>query len=209
MINIIKDTLLVASNNSGKITEIKELFVEAGINIVSAKDFDIISPKENGKSFFENSLIKAKYYSDITRLPSIADDSGLCVKLLDNQPGIYSADWAEDQLGNRNFNDAILRIYKELSKKIDIENYIDPIEAFFICNLTVYDPITKDHTSFEGRVDGYISKKPKGSLGFGYDPIFVKNGMKETFGEIDPDYKNSISHRADAFNKLKKYFNGL
>lgn len=202
----IPNKILVASGNKGKIKEISNLLSDLSIQAIGpdqiAKLKDTAEPEETGSTFAENSLIKARYYGEISGLPSLADDSGFCVHDLDNEPGIYSARFAVDSSGNRNFPMAFEKIYQQLdSKNVSIEQ--NPT-AHFVCNLTFYNPETKLHKSFEGRVDGTITK-PIGDLGFGYDPIFIKNGMKESFAQIEPFEKDKISHRGQAFNKLKSW----
>jgi XTP/dITP diphosphohydrolase len=192
--------ILIATGNKGKFAEISELLNSIQIKAVSAAQFNIPEPEETGVTFAENSLLKAKYYAQKTNLFSLADDSGLCIEALDDEPGIHSARFAKDAQGKNNFNFAFEKIANQLA-----ENGFDPAQknrAYFICNLTLFDPKTNFNISFEGRVDGVLSLPPQGNKGFGYDPIFIKDGMKETFGEIDPQLKDQISHRGDAFNKL-------
>ncbi len=198
--------ILIASGNKGKLVEIAELLNSIGIKAISAADFNLVEPEETGNSFEENSIIKAKYYGDETGLVALADDSGLCVDLLDGQPGIHSARWAIDDQGKKNFDLAFEKIAKELAaKNIDVENQI--ITAHFICNLTLYFPQTKETQSFEGRIDGRLTFPPRGNNGFGFDPIFIANGFEQTFGEILAQEKDKISHRTQAFAKLIASYN--
>jgi XTP/dITP diphosphohydrolase len=196
--------ILVASNNQGKIREISDLLGQ--VNILAKKPSELEAfnnfqePEETGSTFGENSLIKAKFYAKKSGLISLADDSGLCIHDLENQPGIHSARFALDKNNKTNFNFAFEKIFNALAKK-GIEPQKNEIRAHFICNLTIFDPKTEYFHSFEGRVDGKIVK-PKGSLGFGYDPIFIKDDMQKTFGEIAAKEKDAISHRGDAFKKL-------
>jgi XTP/dITP diphosphohydrolase len=125
---------------------------------------------------------------------ALADDSGLCVDAMNGEPGIYSARFAKNERGESDFNFA----FEKISAAIKNNNYA----AHFICNLALFDPKTNFEISFEGRVDGNLTFPALGNKGFGYDPIFIKNGMNQTFGEIDPEEKDQISHRADAFLKL-------
>ena len=180
--------LLIASGNAGKILEISALLKPLGIKSISASQFNLPEPEENGKTFAENSLIKAKFYGEKTKIVALADDSGLCIEAMNGEPGIHSARFAQ-----KNFPEA----FEKISKKIK-ENS----RAYFVCNLTLFDPEKNFSISFEGRVDGSLIFPPRGTKGFGYDPIFIKDGMTQTFGEIDPQEKDQISHRGEAFKKL-------
>ena len=186
--------LLIATNNKGKFFEIESLLNQINIKAVPTFQFNIEEPEETGKTFAENSLLKARYYGSKTGLISLADDSGLCVDAINGEPGIYSARFAKNDRGENDFNFA----FEKISAAIKNNNYA----AHFICNLTIFDPKTNFEISFEGRVDGNLTFPALGDKGFGYDPIFIKNGMNQTFGEIDPKQKDQISHRADAFLKL-------
>ena len=192
--------LLIGSNNQGKIREIKDLLPKR-IKIFSTNNFkNLKSPIENGKSFQENSFIKAKYYSDRTNMPCIADDSGLEIDLLNKSPGIYSARWA----GRRNnFNKAIKKIFEKLNKK-DKNWKNKKIKARFICSLTIFWS-SKNYKTKIGIVKGLISTKKKGNNGFGYDPIFIPNGEKKTFGQMNFSEKKKIDHRYKAYKKIKKF----
>lgn len=198
--------ILIASGNKGKLVEIAELLSKIGIKAISAADFNLEEPEETGNSFEENSIIKAKYYGDKTGLVALADDSGLCVDLLDGKPGIHSARWAIDDNGKKKFDLAFDRIKQELiAKNIDVKNQI--IRANFICNLTLYFPQTQKTQSFEGRVDGQLTFPPRGTKGFGFDPIFIADGFDKTFGEMLVEDKDKISHRSAAFAKLIASYN--
>lgn len=195
--------ILIASNNQGKINEISALLKQINIEAIAPKDLTIfenlIEPEETGKNFQENSLIKAKYYAQKSGFVALADDSGLCVSDLNNKPGIHSARFALNDKGEKDFPHAFNKIFAELSQKnINLES---KPQAYFICNLTLFDPINQFCQSFEGRVNGTLTY-PKGDKGFGYDPIFIKNNMTKTFGEIDPQEKDKISHRGQAFKQL-------
>tara|TARA_B100001057_G_scaffold425070_1_gene448234 strand:- start:3236 stop:3832 length:597 start_codon:yes stop_codon:yes gene_type:complete len=191
--------LLIGTNNKGKLKEIKALLPKH-IKIYSPSNFKIKSPLENGKTFEENSIIKAKYFSKKTNLLCLADDSGLEIDFLDKSPGIYSARWGGK---NSDFKKAIKRVYRELNKK-DKNWKIKKIKARFICSLSICF-LKKKVVSVRGKVEGSISKEPKGNNGFGYDPIFIPNGKKFTFGEIAPSAKYRIDHRYNAFKKIRKF----
>jgi len=192
--------LLIGSNNQGKIKEIKDLLPN-NITIYTPKNYNLKSPKENGKTFIENSLIKAKFFSKKTKKPCLADDSGLEIDLLNGEPGIYSARWAGEK---KNFNIAINKIYKQLSKK-DKYWFKNKTTARFICALTICWP-NNFSVSAIGQVKGKISKTKKGSNGFGYDPIFIPENKRLTFGQMKLSQKHAIDHRMKAFKKIKKFF---
>ena len=196
--NKIKE-LIIGTNNQGKYREISELLPKR-IKKYSPKDFKIKSPKENGKSFKENSFIKACYFSKKTNLICISDDSGLEINLLNGSPGIYSSRWAGKK---NNFNLAIKKVYKRLNNISKKWNKTS--SARFICCMTLFWPNGKIVSSV-GKINGQISTKKKGTKGFGYDPIFIPNKYKKTFGEMRPKLKMSIDHRSRAFKKIKKYF---
>ena len=192
--------LLVGTNNKGKLKEIRGLLPK-NLKIFSPKDFKIKSPPENGKTFKENSLIKAKYYSKKTKIACLSDDSGLEIDILDLDPGIYSARWGGKK---RNFVKAMNRVFKELNKK-DKDWKDKKIKARFVCALTLYEHNKKIKSSI-GKVEGYISPVIKGKNGFGYDPIFIPKGKKITFGQMRPSKKHKIDHRFKAFKEIKKFF---
>ena len=192
--------LLIGTNNSGKLKEIKGLLPK-NLEIYSTSDFKIKSPTENGKTFKENSLIKARYFSKKTKMVCLSDDSGLEIDILEGNPGIYSGRWGGKK---GDFVKAMKRVFRELYKKK--ENWkTKKIKARFICALTIFGPNHKTITSI-GKVEGYISSSMKGKNGFGYDPIFTPKGKKITFGEMNPSQKYKIDHRSKAFKKIKKFF---
>ena len=192
--------ILVGTNNTGKLKEIKGLLPK-NLEIYSTSDFKIKSPTENGKTFEENSLIKAKYFSKKTKMICLSDDSGLEIDALGGDPGIYSARWGGKK---GNFIKAMNRVFKELKNKN--KNWkIRKIKARFICALTIYGPNQKTISSV-GKIEGYISPLMKGKNGFGYDPIFIPKGKKITFGEMKPLKKYKMDHRFEAFKKIKKLF---
>ena len=191
--------LLIGTNNKGKLQEIRGLLPKR-IQTLSTSTFKIKSPKENGKTFKENSLIKSKYFSKKNKLICLADDSGLEIDILNKKPGIYSARWGGK---NSNFNTAIKRVFRELSKK-DQNWKKKKIVARFICALSI-SYLNKKIACVVGKIEGSIANKPKGKNGFGYDPIFIPNKKNKTFGEMSPFEKYKIDHRYEAFKKIKKF----
>ncbi len=199
MLNNKINKLLIGTNNKGKLREIRALLPKNIITLSTSK-FNLKSPKENGKTFEENSLIKSKYFSKKTNLICLADDSGLEIDLLDQRPGIYSARWAGKRL---DFNKAIKKVYRELSKKKEFWKN-QKIKARFKCALSI-SYLNKKIACVTGKVEGFISNKPKGKNGFGYDPIFIPYRKKKTFGEMKSSQKYKLDHRNNAFKKLKKF----
>ena len=191
--------LLIGTNNKGKLREIRSLLPK-NIKIYSTSNFNLKSPAENGKSFKENSLIKSKYFSKKTGLICLADDSGLEIDFLDKNPGIYSARWGGK---HGDFNKAIKKVYRELNKK-DKNWKSKKIKARFICALSIAY-YNKEITCVLGKIEGYISDKPKGINGFGYDPIFIPLNKRKTFGEMKPSQKYKMDHRYQAFKKIRKF----
>ena len=192
--------LIVGTNNRGKLREIKDLLPK-NLKIYSLKDLKLKSPKENGKSFKENSLIKARFFSKKTKMICLADDSGLEINVLNKKPGIFSSRWAG---AKGNFNTAIKKVFNELSKK-DKNWKSKKIKARFICVLSIYWPDGKDFSG-TGKIEGFISSKKKGKNGFGYDPIFIPDKRKITFAQMLPKEKFKIDHRSKAYRKIKKFF---
>lgn len=191
-------SLLIATNNQGKLLEIKKLLPRY-ITFYSPKDFNLIEPIENEKTFEGNAVIKARYCAEKSKLISLSDDSGIEIATLNGDPGIYSARWAGKK---KDFKLAIKKVYSKLKKKKKLNK---KNKARFYCSLAIAFP-NGEYKIFSSTVNGKISKEPKGHNGFGYDPIFIPNGHKETFGEISPNLKDKISHRYKAFNKIKRYF---
>ena len=191
--------LLIGTNNKGKLREIRRLLPKR-IKTYSTSSFNLKSPRENGKNFKENSLIKSKYFSKKSNLICLADDSGLEIDILNKKPGIYSARWGGKK---SDFNKAIKKVYREIKKK-DKNWKNKKIKARFICALTLcyFD---KKIACVEGTVEGKISNQPKGRSGFGYDPIFIPKNRKKTFGEMKFLQKSKIDHRFKAFKKIKKF----
>jgi len=189
---------LIATNNKGKLSEIKKLLPKY-ITFYSPKDFNLIEPIENDKTFEGNAVIKARYCAEKSKLISLSDDSGLEISTLNRAPGIYSARWAGR---NKDFKLAIKKVYSKLKKKKKLNKNNN---ARFYCSLAIAFP-NAEYKTFSGTVNGKISKVAKGNNGFGYDPIFIPNGYKKTFGEMKANLKDKISHRYKAFNKIRRYF---
>lgn len=186
--------LVIASHNEGKVREIRALLAEHGIDPVSAGSLGLPEPPETGTTFVANAELKAMAAADLSGLPALADDSGLVVEALGGEPGIFSARWAGEAkdfgLAMRLVNDRLREQGPDAGR-----------DAHFICALSLAWP--DGHVeSFEGRIDGVLVWPPRGSQGFGYDPIFQPLGHTITFGEMDPAAKHAMSHRADAFAKL-------
>jgi XTP/dITP diphosphohydrolase len=185
--------LVVASHNEGKVREIKALLGPHGILPVSAGSLGLPEPIEDGTTFAANAKIKAVASATGSGHAALADDSGLCVEALDGAPGIYSARWAGP---SKDFRIAMNRIHDELRHK-----GLTTSRAKFVCALCVAQP-SGEMQVFEGEVHGHLAFPPRGDRGFGYDPIFIADGMDQTFAVIDPARKHAISHRAKAFEKL-------
>ena len=192
MRKFIDKKLVIASNNDGKIVELKKIFNIFNIQILSNEDYNISEPIENGISFQENAYIKAFNTASKTKLVSLSDDSGISFKALDGRPGIYSARYAGK---NKDFDLAMKKINEELKFK-------DDKTCKFICALCLCWP-DGYNIKVQGEINGKFSWPPTGNHGFGYDPIFYYPELKKTFGELDPSIKHQISHRNIAFQKLK------
>jgi len=189
--------LVIATHNEGKLREIRELLAPYGIHCVGAAELDLPEPEETGVTFVDNAELKARASADLSGLPALADDSGLSVDALHGKPGIHSARWAEDEAGDRDFGRAMERVWTEVEAAgLDAGH-----DAHFVCALSLAWPDGAIE-SFEGKVHGTLVWPPRGSNGFGYDPMFVANGDTRSFGEIEPAEKHSVSHRAVAFAKL-------
>ena len=196
--NKIKE-ILIGTNNIGKYREIYNLLPK-NIKKYSPKDFKILPPEESGKSFEENSILKASYFSKKTNLLCLSDDSGLEIDILNGAPGIYSSRWSGPE---NDFNLAIKKVFEQM-KKIK-KNWKKNNLARFVCCLTLFWPDGKSYSS-KGVINGKISNIKKGNKGFGYDPIFIPDGHKKTFGEMEPRLKMSIDHRFKAFSQIKNFF---
>jgi|TARA_Y100000310_G_scaffold117300_1_gene116054 XTP/dITP diphosphohydrolase len=191
--------IIIGTNNKGKYREICNLLPKE-LKKYSPKELNISSPKETGKSFKENSFIKASYFSKKTNLICLSDDSGLEIDLLNGEPGIYSSRWSGKK------NDFDLAIKKVFEKMVNIKkDWKNDNTARFICCMTLLWPDGKNYSS-KGVVEGKISTEKKGKNGFGYDPIFIPNGHNQTFGEMEFKLKMSIDHRFKAYLKIKKFF---
>ena len=186
--------IVIASHNIGKVEEIKIMLKSLKVDVLSAIDFNLTEPIEDGLSFEENALIKSSFVSKNTGIASLSDDSGICFCDLDNEPGVYSARWAGK---GKDFNLAMSKIYDSI-KNVKNPNY----KCFFVCALSLSWPNGRNITVSD-KIDGRFSWPPKGNNGFGYDPIFKPFGYEQTFAEMDPQFKHSIRHRALAFKKLK------
>jgi len=185
--------LVVASHNPGKVREIGGLLAPFGIETVSAGELGLSEPEETGATFRENAELKALAAARAANLPALADDSGLCVDALNGAPGIYSARWAGP---TKDFDFAMEKLRRGMLETGPVDT-----RAHFICGLALAWP--DSHVEyFEGRVDGELVWPPRGDKGFGYDPIFVADGHDITFGEMEPEKKHDISHRAHAFRQL-------
>ncbi|WCM25368.1 RdgB/HAM1 family non-canonical purine NTP pyrophosphatase [Sphingomonas sp. QA11] len=190
---LVPGKLVIASHNPGKVREILEMLGPYGIEPVSAAALDLPEPEETGTTFLANAELKALQAADLTGLPALADDSGLCVDALNGDPGIFSARWAGEgkdfKVAMQRVNDALEAAGPDASR-----------DAHFMCVLALAWP--DGHVEwFEGRVDGSLTWPPRGTGGFGYNPIFVPEGSDQTFAEM-PDAKKAISHRARAFDAM-------
>ena len=191
--------ILIGTNNKGKYREISNLLPNE-LKKYSPEEFNLSAPEETGKSFEENSLIKASYFSKKTNLICLSDDSGLEIDLLNSEPGIYSSRWSGEK---NNFDLAIKKIFEKMSYiKKDWKN---DNAARFICCMTLFWPDGKNYCS-KGTIKGKISTGKRGKNGFGYDPIFIPDGYSQTFGEMESKLKISIDHRFKAHLKIRKYF---
>ena len=187
----VEPQLVIASHNSGKVKEIAELLESLPIEVTSAAELGLDEPEETGTTFVANAELKAHAAMRACSLPALADDSGVVVLALGGAPGIYSARWAGPE---RDFSMAMQRVHEGLGDKTDRR-------AHFVAALSLAWP-DGHYETVEGRVGGVLTWPPRGTLGFGYDPMFVPDGHDQTFGEMDPSKKHAMSHRADAFRKL-------
>lgn len=183
--------LVVASHNPGKVREINELLAPFGVEAVSAGELNLPEPEETETTFVGNAVLKARAAAEASGLPALSDDSGLAVSALDGAPGIYSARWAGP---GKDFQVAMERVHREMGAAADRR-------AHFVCALCLAWPDGHVET-FEGKVNGELVWPPRGTRGFGYDPMFVPGGYDITFGEMEPEKKHAMSHRARAFAQL-------
>ncbi len=186
--------LLAATHNSGKAAELRDLFEPLGFTIVTAAELGLPEPDETEPTFTGNAILKARASALATGLPALSDDSGLAVTALGGAPGIYSARWAGEP---RDFYQAMQRVEDELEKSGSADR-----SAKFVCALALVTP-EGEAAVFEGEVHGQLVWPPRGSKGFGYDPVFIAEGETLTFGEMEPALKHAMSHRARAMAKLK------
>lgn len=193
-LRLVPGRLLAATHNKGKVSELKDLFEPHGFQVVSALELGLYEPEETEATFAGNALLKARAAMRATGLPALSDDSGLAVTALDGEPGIYSARWAGEP---RDFYRAMERVEAELQASGSPDR-----SAKFVCALAVAWPDGQEAV-FEGEVHGTLVWPPRGEKGFGYDPVFVATGETITFGEMDPDRKHAMSHRAEAVKKLR------
>ncbi|MEM8786065.1 MAG: RdgB/HAM1 family non-canonical purine NTP pyrophosphatase [Pseudomonadota bacterium] len=199
------DTILVASHNAGKVREIGDLLRPLGLTVVSAAEKHLPEPEETGLTFEANAVLKAQAAAEATGLPSLSDDSGLCVDALGGEPGIYSARWAGE---SRDFKRAMDKVASAMrAAGALVEGRPEADKASFVCALALAEPGGPCHT-FVGTVTGRIVWPARGTLGFGYDPMFVPEGEGLTFGEMDPAAKHAMSHRAHAFKHFVEWLNG-
>lgn len=195
------ERLVIATHNAGKLREISALLAPFGLECVSAGELGLPEPAETGTTFVENALIKANAAAQAAGLPALADDSGLSVTALGGRPGVYTADWAERQWFE---GESGRDWYMAMGKVEGMVQALGPDadrSCWFSCVLAIAWP-DGENVTYEGRVDGSLVWPPRGGKGFGYDPVFLPEGGTKTFGEIEPDAKHAISHRADAFAKL-------
>jgi XTP/dITP diphosphohydrolase len=185
--------LVVASHNPGKVSEIADLIAPFGLEAVPASTLGLAEPEETETTFIGNALIKAHAAAQAAGIPALSDDSGLCVDALNGEPGVYSARWAGPR---KDFRDAMQLVHDRLR-----ESGAKDRIAHFVCALAIAWPDGHAET-FEGRVSGSLVWPPRGTLGFGYDPMFVPEGFQITFGEMPPAQKHGMSHRARAFAKF-------
>lgn len=188
------EELVLATHNKGKVAEFSDMLKPLNISVIDAAEARLVEPDETGKTFTQNAVLKAKLAAEATGKVCLADDSGLAVDALDGAPGIYSARWAENEFGERDFVYAMTKLLNEMQDE-------DNREAAFVAVLAIAWPDGHVET-FEGRVDGLITRQITGDGGFGYDPVFIPEGETRTFGQMSSDEKKSMSHRGRAVEAL-------
>ena len=190
--------LLVATSNAGKVRELSLLLSDAPLRLRLLSEFaDINEAEETGETFADNATIKALEYSSQTGLLTLSDDSGLAVDALGGAPGVYSARYAGP---DATYAERMSKLLGEIAATGD-----EARSARFVCVIALTDPLTGALETFEGRCEGRIARAPRGTLGFGYDPVFIPEGFEQTFGELPDGVKQTISHRARALVKAVKY----
>lgn len=189
--------ILIATHNRGKLAEFAELLAPFGLTCVGAGDIGLAEPEETEATYVGNARIKARAAAEATGLPALADDSGIEVAALDDQPGVYTADWAIQPDGSRDFGKAMEKTWA----KLEAVHAPEPRTARFRATFVLAWP-NGDERVFEGAVEGRLVWPPRGAKGHGYDPMFVPDGHTMTFAEMSPGMKNSISHRAVAFGRF-------
>ena len=194
-------SLVIATHNAGKLKEISALLEPHGMKCLSAGSLGLPEPAETGTTFVQNAMLKARAAAEASGIVALADDSGLSVAALDGRPGVYTADWAERQWfegePGRDWYIAMGKVEGLLAQQgPDVDR-----SAAFHCTLALAWP-DGEYAVYEGIAPGSLTWPPRGQLGFGYDPVFLPQGHEQTFAEIDPEEKHTISHRADAFAKL-------
>ena len=194
--------LVIATHNAGKLKEIAALLQPFGLECISAGSLGLPEPPETGETFVANALIKARAAAEASGLPALADDSGLSVEALGGRPGVYTADWAERQWFEGEPGRDWYMALGKVEGLLQAQGSAAPRDAWFSCVLALAWP-DGGHAIYEGRADGTLTWPPRGTMGFGYDPVFVPMGRDVTFAELDPAEKHAISHRADAFERLR------
>ena len=194
-------TLVIATHNAGKLKEIAALLEPHGVKCISAGSLGLPEPAETGRTFVENALIKARAAAEASGMAALADDSGLSVAALDGRPGVYTADWAERQWFEGEPGRDWYMAMGKVEGMLQAKGPDTPRDAWFACVLAIAWP-DGESAVYEGRAEGTLTWPPRGTMGFGYDPVFVPTGREATFAELDPQEKHRISHRADAFAKL-------
>ena len=193
--------LVIATHNAGKLKEIAALLAPHGVHCISAGSLGLPEPAETGRTFVENALIKARAAAEASGMVALADDSGLSVAALDGRPGVWTADWAERQWFEGEPGRDWYMAMGKVEGMLQATGPDAPRDAWFSCVLALAWP-DGESAVYEGRAEGTLTWPPRGTMGFGYDPVFVPKGREVTFAELDPEEKHAISHRADAFARL-------